>query len=100
VICTHPVSRKRKQPAVIDFGGLTKARTGTLVLYAHNDRRGSGGGGKVVVKVDGKTVRTDEIPRQRAWTVIQIPFKYSGVAVEHHPIGWNWEGMYFDYALK
>ena len=99
VICTHPV--KPDTPATIQFGKITKVREGTLVLYAYSfPVPPKGGGGRVVVKIDGKETENVTVNKDDRWAEIKIPFKKQDVVVEHYPIGWNNEGMFFDYEVK
>jgi serine/threonine protein kinase len=99
VLCTHPVSRT--VPATIDFQAITKSGSGTLVLYAAPDPNGAPQfGGQVVVYVDGKIVQQADITSARRWITIRIPFNKQPVVVEHHPIGWAFEGMFFDYGFE
>jgi hypothetical protein len=99
VICTHPVDRQK--PATIDFGGVTKGERGTLVIYACSSLLApKTPGGRVIVKVGGRVTKDIEVKKDGQWAVIEVPFNGQGVVVEHHPLGWNHEAMFFDYEIK
>jgi hypothetical protein len=95
VLCTHPI--KPEIPATIDFGDLTFDETGTLTLlalgYPGTD------GGRVVVKVDGQILSQTTVTGTDGWQVISVPLHRNRVVVEHHPVGWGAELMFFEWSI-
>ncbi|MFO0802213.1 MAG: hypothetical protein U0791_03680 [Gemmataceae bacterium] len=99
VLCSHPVSRG--SPGVFNFTKLTAKEKGTLVLRACSaGPPRKTGGGRVVVLVGGKPAVDETIDQGGKWRSFEIPFDKQRVVVEHHPIDWAHEAMFFDYEIK
>ena len=97
VICTHPASTK--QAATIDFSAITKNHAGILTITAHS-YPSMVPSAEIAVLIDGKpspdrTIRIFDIK----WHTMTIPFDRNDVVIEHRAIGWEFEGMFFNYHI-
>lgn len=97
VIFTHPFDIKT--PTAIDFSKITRANAGQLVLMIKS-YQSPGKGGRIVVKGGHATPSAAKIDVADPWRTIEVVFEHESVLVEHHALGWNCEGMFFDYQIK
>jgi hypothetical protein len=97
VLCSAPLSQN--EPATIDFGKITRGTAGKLGLLVHGHPSPRGQGGRVVVRADGVAIRDVSVDSDDGWLAIEVPFRRADIVVEHHPIGWAREMLYFDYAI-
>jgi serine/threonine protein kinase len=97
VIFTHPFDTKT--PATIDFSKITRANAGQLSLMIKS-YQSPGKGGRIVVNGGQATPSAAEIGAADRWKTIPIVFDHEAVIVEHHALGWNCEGMFFDYQIE
>ncbi len=95
VLCTQPLSPS--SPGIMDFGGITKDRTGRLILAVH----GYPGhvGQRIVAKSDGVVSKDVTVHLADGWKEIVVPFRRNGIVVEHHAEGWNMEFLFVDYKV-
>ncbi len=97
VIFTHPVDSET--PARIDFSKISEKASGRLTLWAKS-LPGPPPGGLVVVKVNRSTASTSVLDVDQPWRTIPVVFNHEKVVVEHKSLGWQHEGMFFDYQIE
>lgn len=95
VLCTEPPGPNI--PAILDFSKLTKKGTGLLALAFRGHPGGDGV--RVVIKLQGQTFKTVEIPASD-WTYVEVPFNKESVIIEHYPTGWYYEHLFITYSLR
>jgi hypothetical protein len=98
LICTHPFGRQK--PATIDFSTITSENAGRIDLMVKSYPSPRDPGGRIVVRVGNAVTSTVDIPVNAPWRTIPFAFDHAKVAVEHHPLGWDCEGMFFDYRIE
>ncbi|HKM54978.1 MAG TPA: serine/threonine-protein kinase, partial [Isosphaeraceae bacterium] len=95
VLCTEALSST--SPATIDFGRITKDRTGSLTLLVHGypGHRGQ----RIVVKSDDDIINEYIVHFADGWKKIEVPFRRNEIVVEHHAEGWMMEFLFIDYSI-
>ncbi|MBX7244065.1 MAG: formylglycine-generating enzyme family protein [Candidatus Sumerlaeaceae bacterium] len=94
VIPIHPEARRT--PTILKLEGITKSAKGRLTLNVSGIAEDKTG--KIVVKVDGKTVW--EIVPGQTWHSKVVDFDYNSVSVECHATRWFNDWCYITYDLQ
>jgi len=95
VLCTHPYSPS--SPATMDFSAMTKDRAGSLILEVHGYPTQPGG--RIVLRSDGRVINDLNVEFGDGWKRIAVPFRWNGIVVEHHAVGWMMEFLFVDYRI-
>jgi hypothetical protein len=100
VLCTAPA--KESEPATIDFSELTRSKKGNLFLFVTTipEAKKTNPGGAIIAKVANREILNVRVREAGEWVTLKIPFNKESVIIEHHAIGWHYEGMLFDYLLR
>ncbi|NJO86301.1 MAG: hypothetical protein HC818_07015, partial [Synechococcaceae cyanobacterium RM1_1_27] len=56
--------------------------------------------GAIHIKVNGLTLHQQNIEATKGWVRFNIPFNQQEIVVEHMPLGWNMEYLFYDYAIQ